>query len=87
MRPTLTRMALLLLSASTLTACAAGERLSYVGQAPPMSPMENIPRRDTSPSFAPSPRRAAWTPIRARCGGAMRAASSATRGQPMSATS
>lgn len=42
MRPTLTRMALLLLSASTLTACAAGERLSYVGQAPPMSPMENI---------------------------------------------
>lgn len=41
MRKTLLRTAAFALAASSLTACAAKDRLSYVGQAPPMSPIEN----------------------------------------------
>ncbi|MFW5660762.1 MAG: flagellar basal body L-ring protein FlgH, partial [Oceanicaulis sp.] len=41
MRSTLMRTATITLAAAGLTACAAGERLSYVGQTPPMSPIEN----------------------------------------------
>lgn len=37
------RLTAALLAASALTACAAGERLSYVGQPPPMSPMSEDP--------------------------------------------
>lgn len=42
MRTVLTRFAAGLLGASMLTACAATDRLSYVGQTPPLSPMENV---------------------------------------------
>lgn len=41
MRSILLRTAALTLTAASLTACAAGERLSYVGQTPPMSPIAN----------------------------------------------
>ncbi len=37
------RLIALLLAASALSACAAKERLSYVGQPPPMSPMSGDP--------------------------------------------
>ena len=36
-----TRFAALLLASLALTACAAKDRLAYVGQPPPLSPMEN----------------------------------------------
>lgn len=42
MRPSLTRLAVIALGASALTACAATDRLSYVGQTPPLSPMQNV---------------------------------------------
>lgn len=41
MRTILLRTAAIALAAAGLTACAAKERLSYVGQTPPMSPIEN----------------------------------------------
>lgn len=41
MRSALLRSAAFGLAAITLTACAAGERLSYVGQTPPMSQIDN----------------------------------------------
>lgn len=41
--PRVARLACILMAASALTACAAGERLSYVGQPPPMSPMSDDP--------------------------------------------
>jgi len=41
LRSTLLRSAALALAAASLTACAARDRLSYIGQAPPLSPIES----------------------------------------------
>lgn len=41
MRSILLRTAAIALTAASLTACAAKDRLSYVGQTPPMTPIEN----------------------------------------------
>ena len=50
------KFALLVIGAVTLQACAATDRLSYVGQVPPMTPIENpAPLAGTGPSQIPMP--------------------------------
>lgn len=50
------KFALLVIGAATLQACAATDRLSYVGQTPPMTPIENpATLAGTGPSQIPMP--------------------------------
>lgn len=50
------KLAILVIGAATLQACAATDRLSYVGQTPPMTPIENPAQlAGTGPQQIPMP--------------------------------